>query len=239
MKIIPAIDIIEGKCVRLAQGDYNQKKIYASNPVEIAKQFEDVGLKFLHLVDLDGAKAQGIVNWRVLEQISTETNLIVDFGGGLKTKKDLEIAFNAGAFQVTIGSMASQSPELFLSWCEEYGVDRILLGADAKNGMIATNGWLDSSDNLLLPFIDYFVKRGIHSVVCTDISKDGMLSGISTSIYTQILDHFPSLNLIASGGVSGLSDLDEAKQIGCSGIIIGKAIYENKITLKELVDYVD
>lgn len=239
MKIIPAIDIIEGKCVRLAQGDYNQKKIYASDPVEIAKQFEDAGLNYLHLVDLDGAKAQGIVNWRVLEQISKETNLIVDFGGGLKKKKDLEIAFNAGANQVTIGSMASRSPELFLTWCEEYGVDRILLGADVKNGMIATNGWLDSSDNPLLPFIDYFVQRGIHSVVCTDIAKDGMLGGISKLIYKQILDRFPGLNLIASGGVSSLSDLDEAHQIGCAGVIIGKAIYENKITLKELANYVD
>jgi len=239
MKIIPAIDIIEGKCVRLSQGDYNLKKIYAKNPIEVAKQFQDAGLQYLHLVDLDGAKANGIVNWRVLEQITKETNLTVDFGGGLKTKKDLEIAVNSGASQLTIGSVAAQSPELFLSWCEDYGFDRIQLGADVKNGMIATNGWLDSSQNQLLPFIEYFTERGVDSIVCTDISKDGMLSGISNRLYREILDRFPRINLIASGGVSSLSDLSDAKQLGCKGIIIGKAIYENRITLKELADYVD
>lgn len=237
MKIIPAIDIIDGKCVRLSQGDYEQKKIYAADPLEMAKQFENAGLKYLHVVDLDGAKSDGIVNWRVLERLANETKLSIDFGGGLKSSKDLEIAFNCGAKQLTIGSVAARSPALFLDWCSTYGRDRMILGADVKDGMIATNGWLDSSDNQYLPFIEFFTEKGIRSVICTDISKDGMLNGIADVMYAEIIKRLPQVELIASGGVSQLADLDLAKNIGCKGIIIGKAIYENKISLKELETY--
>lgn len=239
MKIIPAIDIIDGKCVRLTQGDYAKKTIYGVDPLEIAKQFEDAGLKHLHLVDLDGARSAGIVNWRILEKITEATQLDVDFGGGLKSTKDLEIAFSCGAKQLTIGSMAARFPTQFLEWCEIYGTSRIILGADVKNGMIAANGWIDSTDNQYLPFVTFFIEQGVRSVICTDISKDGMLAGVADLMYAELINKLPNIELIASGGVSQLSDLELVKNIGCKGVIIGKALYENKISLKELEAYVD
>ena len=233
MKIIPAIDIIEGKCVRLTKGDYSTKKIYNENPLEMAKEFEANGIKYLHLVDLDGAKSKTIVNHKVLETIATQTNLIVDFGGGLKADKDVEIAFNAGANQITGGSVAANNPDLFLRWIEKYGADKIILGADCNNRKIATNGWENVSDLDVVEFIDNYSKEGIKDVICTDISKDGMLAGTSNELYKEIIAK-TAVKLIASGGVSCMQDLYDVKAIGCTGAIIGKAIYEGRITLKEL-----
>lgn len=233
MRIIPAIDIIDGKCVRLTKGDYNTKKIYNENPVEFAKEFEANGIEYLHVVDLDGAKSQQIVNYKTLEAIATKTNLQVDFGGGLKSDKDLEIAFECGANQVTGGSIAAKDPELFLQWLLTYGSDRIILGADCINRKIATNGWLENSDTDVLDFIKGYETNGIKNVICTDIAKDGMLTGSSNELYEEIITN-SKVNLIASGGVSCLNDLKKLKIIGCEGAIVGKAIYENKISLKEL-----
>jgi phosphoribosylformimino-5-aminoimidazole carboxamide ribotide isomerase len=233
MRIIPAIDIIDGKCVRLTKGDYSTKKIYNENPLEIAKEFEANGIKYLHVVDLDGAKSQQIVNYKTLEEIATKTNLSVDFGGGLKSDKDLEIAFECGAKQVTGGSIASKDPELFLKWLLIYGSDRIILGADCLNRKIATNGWLENSGTDVLDFIKDYESKGIKNVICTDIDKDGMLAGSSNDLYQEIITN-SKINLIASGGVSCLNDLKELELIGCEGAIIGKAIYENKISLKEI-----
>jgi phosphoribosylformimino-5-aminoimidazole carboxamide ribotide isomerase len=233
MRIIPAIDIIDGKCVRLTKGDYSTKKIYNENPLEIAKEFEANGIKYLHVVDLDGAKSQQIVNYKTLEEIATKTNLSVDFGGGLKSDKDLEIAFKCGAKQVTGGSIASKDPELFLKWLLIYGSDRIILGADCLNRKIATNGWLENSGTDVLDFIKDYESKGIKNVICTDIDKDGMLAGSSNDLYQEIITN-SKINLIASGGVSCLNDLKELELIGCEGAIIGKAIYENKISLKEI-----
>jgi phosphoribosylformimino-5-aminoimidazole carboxamide ribotide isomerase len=233
MRIIPAIDIIDGKCVRLTRGDYSTKKIYNENPLEIAKEFEANGIKYLHVVDLDGAKSQQIVNYKTLEEIATKTNLSVDFGGGLKSDKDLEIAFECGAKQVTGGSIASKDPELFLKWLLIYGSDRIILGADCLNRKIATNGWLENSGTNVLDFIKDYESKGIKNVICTDIDKDGMLAGSSNDLYQEIITN-SKINLIASGGVSCLNDLKELELIGCEGAIIGKAIYENKISLKEI-----
>ncbi|MBZ9650533.1 1-(5-phosphoribosyl)-5-[(5-phosphoribosylamino)methylideneamino]imidazole-4-carboxamide isomerase [Psychroflexus montanilacus] len=238
MRIIPAIDIIEGQCVRLSKGDYETKKVYNENPLEVAKAFEDSGIEYLHLVDLDGAKSKHIVNHKILENIATQTNLKIDFGGGLKSDKDLKIAFECGAKQITGGSVAVTDKSLFLDWVTKFGADKIILGADAKNGMIATGGWKESSDLQIENFIRDFVKDGIQYVISTDISKDGMLEGPSVDLYTSILKNNPKLNLIASGGISSLQDVEDVFEIGCEGVIIGKAIYENRISLKELERFV-
>lgn len=234
MRIIPAIDIIDGKCVRLSQGDYAQKTVYNENPLKVAKQFEDAGLKYLHLVDLDGAKAKKVVNWKVLESITSLTDLQVDFGGGLRTKDDVQTVFDCGAKQITAGSVAVNDREAVLAWMSEFGTEKIILGADAKNGRIATHGWLDDSGLDVLEFISNYQQEGIEYVVCTDIAKDGMLEGPSIELYKQILKKNAGLKLIASGGVSSIEDLINLKEIGCDAAIVGKAIYEGKVTLKEL-----
>ena len=234
MRIIPAIDIIDGKCVRLSQGDYNQKTVYNENPLEVAKQFEDAGLKYLHLVDLDGAKAKKVVNWKVLESIVSNTSLQVDFGGGLRTTEDVQAVFDSGAKQITAGSIAVNDRETVLRWISEFDSEQIILGADAKNGRIATHGWLDDSGLDVIEFISDYQKEGIEYVVCTDIAKDGMLEGPSIELYKQILAANKGLKLIASGGVSSINDLKELKTIGCDAAIVGKAIYEAKFSLKEL-----
>ena len=233
MRIIPAIDIIDGKCVRLSKGDYTTKKIYNENPLEVAKEFEANGIKYLHLVDLDGAKSQHIVNYKILENICANTNLKVDFGGGLKTDKDIEIAFNSGANQITGGSIAVKNPEVFKRWIKKYGNDKIILGADCSNRKIATLGWLESSELDVVEFITAYEKEGISNVICTDISKDGMLQGTSNELYTEIINT-TNVKLIASGGVSCMNDLINLQKMGCEGAIIGKAFYEGHITLKEL-----
>lgn len=233
MKIIPAIDLIEGKCVRLSRGDYSTAKIYNTDPLEVAKELEANGIRFLHLVDLDGAKSGGIVNYRILKQIAEKTNLTIDFGGGIKRTEDVQMAFDCGAAQITAGSVAAKNPELMLSWLEIYGPDKILLGADCIDRRIATNGWFEVTEAEVIGFIRYFVDKGIRNVICTDISKDGMLAGPAFDLYDEILNHV-SVNLIASGGISAIMDLDLLKRAGCSGAIVGKAIYEGKITLNEL-----
>ena len=237
MKIIPAIDLIDGQCVRLTKGDYATKKVYNSNPVEVAKQFEGSGIKYLHLVDLDGAKAQHIVNYKVLEEISHETKLHIDFGGGLKTDEDLRIAFESGADQVTGGSIAVKDPPKFENWLSKYGAERIILGADCIRRKIAVHGWQEESDMEVVSFIDAYVQKGVRNVVCTDISKDGMLQGPSFELYTEILNKTPLINLIASGGVSRYEELPKLADLGCSAVIIGKAIYEGKITIKQLESF--
>ena len=239
MRIIPAIDIINGKCVRLSQGNYNLKTIYGDNPLDMAKRFEDSGIRYLHLVDLDGAKSNSIVNHLVLEQIALKTSLKVDFGGGLKSSKDIEKAFDYGANQITLGSLAVSNPDLFFDLLERYGFQKIILGADFLNGKIKTNGWLEDSGKDLINFIDDFVSRGVNYVIPTDISKDGMLKGPSLSKYKEILKNFKNISLIASGGISVIQDLEELKSIGCEGAIIGKAIYENKIDLKSLTQFIE
>tara|TARA_R110000787_G_scaffold41071_13_gene101619 strand:+ start:14111 stop:14824 length:714 start_codon:yes stop_codon:yes gene_type:complete len=233
MRIIPAIDIIDGKCVRLSKGDYNTKKVYSDNPLEIAKAFEDNGIQHLHLVDLDGAKAQHIVNYNILENICRNTNLNVDFGGGLKSNEDLRIAFESGANQITGGSIAVKKPDVFKSWLQQYGSDKIILGADCNNRKIATSGWLETSKIDVVDFIVEYEKENVTYVICTDIAKDGMLQGTSNQLYKEILST-TNIKLIASGGVSCIDDLVLLKEIGCEGAIIGKAFYEGKITLKQL-----
>ena len=238
MRIIPAIDIIEGKCVRLSKGDYDTKKIYNENPLEVAKSFQDHGIEYLHLVDLDGAKSSHIVNYKILEKIASNTNLKVDFGGGLKSDEDLKIAFESGAKQITGGSIAVKDPELFQAWIERYGSDRIILGADAKNRKIAVSGWQEDSDQEIIPFIQGYEKKGAKYVICTDISKDGMLEGPSFDLYKEILSKTENIKLIASGGISKFDELPELDELGCEGVIIGKAIYENRISLKQLEAYI-
>lgn len=233
MKIIPAIDIIDGKCVRLTKGDYSTKKIYNEDPLEVAKSFEDNGIQFLHLVDLDGAKSNRIINSKVLEKLALNTSLSIDFGGGLKSNEDVRIAFECGAKQITGGSIAAKNKALFIEWIETYGGDKILLGADCKDRMIATDGWLEGSDTDVIDFIQSYEAQGIKEVISTDIAKDGMLEGPSIELYKDIMNQ-SNVNLIASGGVSSINDLIELKDIGCSGAIVGKAIYEGKVTLKEL-----
>ena len=233
MRIIPAIDIIEGKCVRLTKGDYDTKKVYNENPLEVAKEFEDNGIQYLHLVDLDGAKSKHIVNHKILERIASKTNLKVDFGGGLKSDDDLRIAFECGANQITGGSIAANNPEIFLNWLSKYGSERIILGADCKNRKIATNGWLEASELDVVDFITDYESKGIDYVICTDISKDGMLEGTSNELYKEIISK-SEVKLIASGGVSSVKDLEIVSELGCEGAILGKAIYEGKITLIEL-----
>lgn len=233
MRIIPAIDIIEGKCVRLSKGDYNQVKVYNENPVEVARQFEDYGISQIHLVDLDGAKSKHIVNYKILEDIKRFTQLKVDFGGGLKSTQDLNIAFNSGADQVTGGSIAVDQPDVFLSWLNQFGASRIILGADCVNRKIATHGWLEQSEWDVVDYINQYVNKGIEQVICTDIMKDGMLAGPAIDLYKEIIRR-ENVQLIASGGVSSLEDLKALKAIGCYGAIVGKAIYEGNIQLKSL-----
>ncbi|MFK7002108.1 1-(5-phosphoribosyl)-5-[(5-phosphoribosylamino)methylideneamino]imidazole-4-carboxamide isomerase [Flavobacterium oreochromis] len=233
MKIIPAIDIINGKCVRLTKGDYSTQKIYNENPIEVAKKFEANGIQYLHLVDLDGAKSNHIVNYKVLEEIARKTSLKIDFGGGIKSLEDVKIAFNSGATQITGGSIAVQNPTLFLTWLENYGSEKIILGADAHNRKIVTQGWLQKTEQDVVQFIKNYVTKGITHVICTDVAKDGMLQGASNELYQEILKNTKS-NLIASGGVSSIEDIIKLKQINCYGVIVGKAIYEGKINLKDL-----
>jgi len=234
IEIIPAIDIIDGKCVRLSQGDYQQKTIYNENPLEVAKMFEEVGLKRLHLVDLDGAKAHHIVNQKVLENIASNTNLIIDFGGGLKSDEDLKIAFESGASMITGGSIAVKSPEIFMRWIEKFGAEKIILGADAKNEMIAVAGWQESTGTDILTFINHWHSKGILKIISTDISRDGMLQGAATELYKKILQSVPDAYLIASGGVSSMADILELQNAGIPAVITGKAIYENRISLEEI-----
>lgn len=238
MRIIPAIDIIDGNCVRLSKGDYNTKKIYNENPLEVAKEFEAHGIKYLHLVDLDGAKSKHIVNHKVLEQIASHTSLKIDFGGGLKTNDDLRIAFESGANQITGGSIAVKDKETFTGWIANYGADKIILGADALDEKVAVSGWQEESKEELLPFIRTYQEKGIQYVICTDISKDGMLEGPSFDLYEKILNSISNLKLIASGGISTFDELPKLAKIGCEGTIIGKAIYENRISLKQLQNYI-
>ena len=237
MRIIPAIDIINGHCVRLTKGDYSTKKVYNENPLEVAKMFEGVGIEHLHVVDLDGAKAQHIINYKVLESIASNTNLKIDFGGGLKSEEDLKIAFNSGAKQVTGGSIAVKNSQLFLDWLETYGADKIVLGADCLDQKIAIQGWQEESDKEVTEFISSYVNKGISYVICTDISKDGMLQGPSFELYQTLLKSIPPFKLIASGGISCFEELPKLKELGCEGVIIGKAIYEGKISLKQLETY--
>lgn len=239
MRIIPAIDIIEGKCVRLSKGDYNTKKVYNENPLEVALAFEAHGITHLHLVDLDGAKSKHIVNYKILETIASKTSLKIDFGGGLKTDEDLKIAFDNGAHQITGGSIAVKNPDTFKNWLQVYGSDKIILGADAKNEKIAVSGWLEDSDADLIPFIHNYQEEGATYVICTDISKDGMLEGPSFDLYKKIINSTDKpLHLIASGGISTYDELPKLAEIGCEGTIIGKAIYENRISLKQLEDFI-
>jgi len=235
--IIPAIDLIDAKCVRLSQGDYNQKTVYNENPLEVARMFEDAGIKRLHLVDLDGAKAKHIVNYKVLETIATKTNLVIDFGGGLKSDDDLRIAFESGATMVTGGSIAVKDRETFLHWIETYGAEKIILGADAKDKMIAVSGWQEVSELPILDFIESYTSRGIQKVISTDIARDGMLTGPSIDLYKEIMAKFPTLELIASGGIATMKDIYELDEMGVPGVITGKAIYENHISLKEIEDF--
>lgn len=239
MRIIPSIDIIEGKCVRLSQGDYSKKTVYSSSPFEMAQRFEDHGINFLHLVDLDGAKSSKIINYKILEQIALKTALNVDFGGGLKSVEDVRIAFESGASQVTLGSIAVSDPDTFIELFQNYGSEKIILGADFLNNKIKTNGWLNDSGNDLIDFLDYHVSKGVKYVIPTDISKDGMLKGPSVDSYKNILKSFKDVCLIASGGISDIKDLEDLKEIGCEGAILGKAIYENKIELKSLMNFIN
>lgn len=243
MRIIPAIDIIEGKCVRLSKGDYATQKIYNENPLEVAKQFEDHGIQYLHVVDLDGAKSNHIVNYNVLEKIASKTNLQIDFGGGIKSDSDIEIAFNSGATQITGGSIAVKNPRLFEKWIQKYGAEKIILGADcypdASGGKIAISGWQEESEEALLPFIQKYQQKGIQYVISTDISKDGMLQGPSFDLYNTILNTKGlDIKLIASGGISDYEELPKLAEMGCEGTIIGKAIYEGKITLTQLEKFI-
>ena len=237
MRIIPAIDIIDGKCVRLTQGDYGQKKIYNENPLEVAKSFEDAGLRFLHLVDLDGAKAGKVTNWKVIESITGNTALAVDFGGGVKTENELRRLFETGVKQVNLGSIAVKHPELVSGWITEWGTGKIILSADVKNEMVAISGWQEDASITLEQFLSDYQQRGISYVTCTDISTDGMLSGPNVGLYRKIRSRFPEIKIIASGGVSGMADLDELVQADVEGVIIGKGIYEGRITLEQLTDF--
>ncbi len=239
MRIIPAIDIIEGQCVRLTKGAYDTKKIYNQNPLEVAKEFEAHGIRYLHLVDLDGAKSEHIVNHKVLEQIASKTSLKIDFGGGLKTDEDLRIAFESGATQITGGSIAVKDRDTFVGWIETYGPEKIILGADAKDEKVAVSGWQEESSEELIPFIQTHQKNGIQYVICTDIAKDGMLEGPSFDLYIRIIEECDAdLKLIASGGIATFEELPQLAEIGCEATIIGKAIYENRIGLKQLENYV-
>ena len=236
IELIPAIDIIDGQCVRLTQGDYSQKTVYGS-PLDMSKQFEHIGFKRLHVVDLDGAKSRHIVNNAVLHEITTLTKLAVDFGGGIKTDEDLQVAFDNGAQMVTVGSIAVTPPDLFLRWVSQYGADRFILGADVRNGKISINGWKDDSEEDLLPFLEKYIRAGVRNVLCTEISKDGTLSGPAIELYTRVMQAYPKLHLIASGGVSSIEDIKSLDAAGIPAVVFGKAIYEGKINLQELWDW--
>ncbi len=234
LTIIPAIDLIEGKCVRLTMGDYTKKKVYNEDPLEVARSFEDHGMKRLHLVDLDGARAKHVMNWRVLEKITGKTKLVIDYGGGIKTDKDLDVVFDSGASMVTIGSIAVKDRDLFLSWIGKYGAGKIILGADISERKIAVSGWLETTDMDLFDFIDDYLTNGVKQILCTDISKDGMLEGTSLELYRDLMTKFPGMDLIASGGITKIDEIFSLDEIGVSGVIIGKAIYEGNILLSDL-----
>jgi phosphoribosylformimino-5-aminoimidazole carboxamide ribotide isomerase len=236
IELIPAIDIIEGQCVRLTKGDYDQKTVYG-NPLEMAQEFERIGFRRLHMVDLDGAKSKHIVNDEVLNRITKATNLIVDFGGGIKTDEDIRKAFDNGASMVTVGSIAVTQPELFLSWVEQYGAERLILGADVRNGKISINGWKEDSTEDLLPFLRRYIDAGVRNVLCTEISKDGTLQGPAIELYQRMMKEYPELHLIASGGVSSIEDIKSLDAAGIPAVVFGKAIYEGKINLQELWDW--
>ncbi len=238
MQIIPAIDIIDGKCVRLTEGDYLQKTEYSASPLEMAKIYEDNGISRLHLVDLDGARSGKVINWKVAEQISSHTNLVVDFGGGVKTRKEVERIIDMGIAYVTVGSVAAKQPDIFKEWIDNFGPSRFMLGADVKDEMIMVNGWFEASSIRLLPFIASYMEMGIRNVFCTDISKDGRLEGPSTALYTKIKLQFPDLFLIASGGVAKMDDLFDLSAAGCDAAIVGKAIYENRISIEALKTFI-
>lgn len=238
MRIIPAIDIIDGKCVRLTKGDYNTQKIYNDDPIEVAKEFEANGIQYLHLVDLDGARSKHIVNHKILHGITSKTSLKVDFGGGIKSDDDIRIAFENGAAQITGGSIAVQQPDIFQQWLDRYGSEKIILGADSNNRKIATHGWIQQSKLDVVDFISDYAKQGVIYVICTDIQKDGMLQGTSNELYREIIEE-TGVKLIASGGVSSMDDLASLQQLGCDGAIIGKAFYEGKITLTQLRELID
>lgn len=235
IELIPAIDIIDGKCVRLTKGDYEQKTVYG-NPVEMAREFERIGFRRLHVVDLDGAKSRHIVNSEVLRSIASATNLVIDFGGGIKTDDDIEQAFEEGAAMVTVGSVAVTKPELFNSWLVKYGAERMILGADVRNGRISINGWKEDSTEDLLPFLKRYIDMGVHHVLCTEISKDGTLAGPALDLYKEIMTAYPGLNLIASGGVSSIEDIQQLNIAGIPSVVFGKAIYEGRIDLNELIN---
>jgi phosphoribosylformimino-5-aminoimidazole carboxamide ribotide isomerase len=237
MQIIPAIDIIDGKCVRLTEGDYSQKKIYNEHPLEVAKQFEGVGLQRLHLVDLDGAKAGAVKNWKVLETIAGKTSLVIDFGGGIKTDNDVKIVFDSGAALATVGSIAVKNEQEFVKWLLQFGAEKFLLGADVKNEKIAVGGWIETTDIWVYDFIEKYIQHGLRQIFCTDVSKDGRLEGPSTDLYKNIVTKFPELYFIASGGVSSLQDLDDLQEAGCKAAIVGKAIYENRISITDLKSF--
>ena len=237
IELIPAIDIIEGQCVRLTKGDYDQKTVYRDSPAEVAKEFEEIGFKRLHVVDLDGAKSKHIVNSEVLRRITTDTQLVVDFGGGIKTDEDIEKAFAAGASMVTIGSIAVTNPDLFMGWLEKYGAERIILGADVRHGKVSINGWKEDSSEDLLPFLKKYIDAGVKNVLCTEISKDGTLTGPAIELYQSMMAAYPELHLIASGGVSSIDDIKDLEAAGIPAVVFGKAIYEGKINLNELWDW--
>ena len=236
MRIIPAIDIIDGQCVRLSEGDFTTSKVYYSDPLDAACEFESAGLEYLHLVDLDGAKRRKVANWSVLERITSATGLSVDFSGGISERSDIERALELGARQVTIGSLAVRSPELVEEWIRRFGADHIIIGADVRESYITTHGWQERSDMHVQDFIKHFSTAGARHFLCTDVSRDGMLLGPSTELYAELIDQFPDINLIASGGVSSLDDLKTLRSIGCGSAIVGKAIYEHRVTLEELVN---
>jgi phosphoribosylformimino-5-aminoimidazole carboxamide ribotide isomerase len=232
--IIPAIDIIEGKAVRLTQGDYSQKKVYNEHPIDVARQFEDAGIQRLHLVDLDGAKNGKVTNWKVLETLAGKTSMIIDFGGGIKTEKDVQVVFDSGAAFATVGSIAVKDEKEFVRWLQQFGADKFLLGADVKNEKIAVGGWLETTDIWIYDFIEKYIRHGVQQIFCTDVSKDGKLEGPAIDLYKNIVTKFPDLHFIASGGVSSMKDLDELRKLGCKAAIVGKAIYEGRINLAEL-----
>lgn len=237
MEIIPAIDIIDGKCVRLTQGDYSQKTIYHKNPLDAAKQFEDAEIMRLHLVDLDGAKAGAVKNWKVLESIAGKTKLIIDFGGGIKTEKDVSIVLESGGSYATVGSIAVKDEKAFTSWLERFGAGKFILGADVRDEKIAVAGWLETTDIWIYDFIEKYTNKGVQQIFCTDVSKDGKMEGPSVDLYKNIISKFPALHFIASGGVSSLQDVGQLQEIGCKGVIVGKAIYENRISLPDLKQF--
>lgn len=237
IEIIPAIDIIEGKCVRLTKGDYDTKKVYNDDPLEVAKMIESYGVRRLHVVDLDGAKSQHIVNYKIIERIADHTSLVIDFGGGIKTNEDIDIAFGSGASLVTVGSVAVKNPDLFTEWLEKYSPQKMILGADVKNGLISINGWKEEGNDELMPFLKSYVEKGVENVLCTDISKDGMLEGPATELYQKVMQQFPDMHLIASGGVSCIEDIEALDAAGIPAVVFGKAIYEGKIKMEELTKF--